>query len=368
MRVLMINYEFPPLGGGTGIANKYLLKELKNKKNLKVDVLTSSIDKYEKESFSKNIRIIKLDISKNGQNIHHQTSINLISFFVKSIVFTLKNRQKYDLIHAFSGLPGGVTALFSGKSYIVSLRGTEVPGYEARLNWLSQIIKPLIKLSWKKAKIVDANSQYLKKLALKVLPGLKIKVIPNGVDVKKFYPAKKMPDKPIILCNARLGKRKGVEYLIQAMPKVLSKIPKAKLVLVGEGEEKAKLKRLAKELNIAEKISFLGGIEHKKLPVIYRKSSLFVLPSLSESLSNSLLEALASGLPVVVSKVGGNPELVGKKNGVLVPSANSKALVIAIVRLLKDKKLRQEMGETSRKMAVQYSWKQAAAKYCKLYF
>jgi len=367
MKILFLNYEYPPLGGGTGIANYYLLKEFSKTKNLQLDVLTSSVNKYKKERFSKNIRIFRLNVGKRNKNLHHQTAFDLINYFIQSTVFALKNRNQYDLIHAFSGLPGGITAYLSSKPYIISLRGTEVPGYEDRFGWVSRLIKPLIMQSWRKAKFVDANSQYLKKLALKTNPDLNIKVVYNGVDTKSFYPAKKNTKDSVILCNSRLGKRKGVEYLVKAIPMVLNKIPRARLVLIGEGAEKEKLIKLVKELNISKKVRFLGKLEHNRLPDIYRKSGFFVLPSLSESLSNSLLEALASGLPIVATKVGGNPELVGKINGVLVPLGEVQSLAKAIIKLLRNKNLSKKMGQNSRLIAEKYSWGKTAAMYFRLY-
>jgi len=366
MRVLMINYEYPPLGGGTGIANKYLLEKFKKKKNLSLDVLTSSAGKHEEERFSKSIKVVKLNIDKKNQNIHHQTGCNLISFFIKSTVFALINRRKYDLVHAFSGLPGGATALLTGKPYIISLRGTDVAGYEERFSGLVRLIKPLIKLTWKKASMVDTNSQFLKNLVLKILPDLKIEVIPNGVDLKKFYPTKKLAKQSIILCNARFGKRKGIEYLIKAMPAVLKAEPEAKLWLVGDGIEKEKLEELSARLDLAEKIQFLGRVEHNKLPKIYRQANLFVLPSLSESFSNSLLEALACGLPIAATNIGGNPELVNK-NGILVPPKDVNSLSKAIIKLLKNKKISQKMGKDSWLIANKYSWSKTAKMYVGLY-
>jgi len=365
MKILFLNYEFPPLGGGTGIANEYLLKEFAKRKNLYVDVVTSSVDKYKEKRLAKNIRVFYLNIGKKNKNIHHQKSWDFIKYFIQSSLWVIKNRENYDLIHAFSGLPGGITALLSGKPYIISLRGTEVPGYERRFSWLIRLIKPLIKLSLRKAKAVDANSQYLKNLALKTAPDLKIAVIPNGVDSKIFYPAKKLPNKPVILCNSRLGKRKGVEYLIRAMPLVLKSLSGVRLILAGEGVEKENLKRLANELKLDKQVKFLGQVEHKQLPEIYRKASVFVLPSLSESLSNSLLEALACGLPVVVTKVGGNQELISKKNGILVTPARINPLAKSIIKLLIDKKLSKEMGQKSRLIAKKHSWGKTARMYYK---
>ena len=351
----MINYEYPPLGGGTAIANEYLLKQFKTK-NIAVDLLTSSTGKPITERFSPRINLIRLGIGKNKQNFHHQSYWDLFRFFWQSTIWVWQHRREYDLIHAFSGLPGGLTAWLSGRPYIISFRGADEPGYEPRHDLLLRLIKPLLNLAYCRARSLDANSQFLKRLVLTSFPGLKIKVINNGVDVKKFYPAKKPIDQPMILCTSRLGQRKGVEYLIQAM----ALVPKAKLLLVGSGALELKLKQLVKKLHLSSRVKLLGMVEHGRLGPIYRRARLFVLPSLSESQSNSLLEALASGLPVVATNIGGNPELVNSQNGILIPAANSRALAEAIIQALNQPWPKISLGQ-------QFSWAKTAQEYYSIF-
>ncbi len=337
------------------MANYYLLKEFSKYKDLKLDLLTSAPDRYCEQKLNSNIRIIRFNIGKNKQNLHHQSYADLLRFFWQSTRWTWKHRQDYDLIHAFSGLPGSITAWLSGKPYLVSFRGADEPGYEPRHEFFWTIIKPLMYFIYRRARALDANSRYLKKLVLKSFPDLKIKIINNGIDTRRFFPAKKPVAKPIILCTSRLAARKGVEYLIQAM--VL--VPRAKLQLAGTGRLEPKLKHLVKQLRLSQRVKFLGMIPHDRLPVIYRRSKLFVLPSLSESQSNSLLEALASGLPAVATNIGGNPELIDATNGLLVPPADSLALAQAIIKLLTFK-LKPKLNQV-------YSWEKAAKEYYQLY-
>lgn len=355
MKLLLINYEYPPLGGGTAIANEYLVKEFKRIPDLTMDVLTSSAGNFKQEHLASNIRLIRLNIGKNKQNLHHQSYADLLRFFWQSTKWTRKYRQDYDLIHAFSGLPGSITAWLSGRPYLVSFRGADEPDYEPRHEFFWTIIKPLMYFIYRRARALDANSQFLKKLVRRSFPSLKIKVINNGIDTGRFYPAKKPVTKPIILCTSRFGQRKGVEYLIQA----LAMIPEAKLILVGAGTLEPKLKQLVKQLHLAKRVKFLGMVNHSHLASIYRRAKLFCLPSLSESQSNSLLEALASGLPVVATDIGGNQEVVNQANGLLVPPADSRALAQAIIKLL-NVRLKPRLNQI-------YSWEESAKKYWKLY-
>ena len=356
MKVLLINYEYPPLGGGTGIANQYLVKKFKKLPNLTLDVLTSSVGSFQNRRLPPNTRLVRLNIGKNLHNLHHQSYLNLLRFFWHSTWWTLKHKKDYDLIHAFSGLPGGITAWLSGLPYLVSFRGAEEPGYEPRHDLLLKLIKPLLKVVYSRARSLDANSQYLKQLVLKSFPGLKIKVINNGVDRAKFYPPKNPVTQPIILCTSRFGARKGVEYLIQA----LALVPKAKLLLVGTGKLESKMKQLVRKLHLSSRVEWLGVVPHDRLGPIYRRAKIFVLPSLSESQSNSLLEALASGLPVVATNIGGNPELINSQNGILVPPADSQALAEAIIQALNRRWQKISLGQ-------KFSWKHSAKEYWRLY-
>ena len=103
-----------------------------------------------------------------------------MKYLIKSTWWVNKHKHEYDLLHVFGGLPGAITAFLTGRPYIVSLRGSDQPGYEPRFDkWLNWF-KPMLAVIYQKAKFVDANSLFLKKLTLKSFPKLKIKVIKNG--------------------------------------------------------------------------------------------------------------------------------------------------------------------------------------------
>ncbi|AKM79395.1 MAG: Glycosyltransferase [Candidatus Beckwithbacteria bacterium GW2011_GWB1_47_15] len=360
MRLLLITYELPPLGGGTAVACQNLLQEFAKEKNLKIDVVTASPDQDKKETLAKNIIVHRLSVGKRGRNLHHQSGLNLLRFLIRSYLWAWPHRRNYDLVHAFGGLPAGLTAWALGRQYLISLRGGEEPGYETRYDFWLKLAKPFLSLVYRRAKSLDANSRYLKRLVLKSFPGLPIKVIRNGVDQSRFYPAKKLPTKPVILSTSRLGQRKGVEDLIAAMPKVLAAVPDARLVLIGGGQLEGKIRQLVKKLKLTRAVKSFGPVEHKNLPSLYRRAKIFVLPSLTESQSNSLLEAQASGLPVVVTRVGGNPETVNQDNGILVPVGDSKALAEAIVKALNRPRLNLLLQN-------KYSWEKTANEYLKIY-
>ncbi|MCD6226142.1 glycosyltransferase family 4 protein [bacterium] len=368
-RILMLNYEFPPLGGGAANANYYLLKEFARFKELKVDLITSSTERFKKQKFSPNITIYFLDIGKRRKNLHYQTNKDLIIYSIKSYLLARKllKKNSYDMIHAWFGIPCGFVAMLLKKPYIVSLRGSDVPFYNPRFYWLDKIIfKHLSKIIWKKSKAVIANSQGLKKLAQKTAPYQKIKVIYNGIDTNEFKPTKNktMSKKLKILCVARLIERKGIKYLLKALGSLKKK--DFILTIIGDGEEKRTLVQLTKELRIDKKVKFLGPVPHSKIARHYQKNDLFILPSLNEGMSNTVLEAMACGLPIITTKVGGAKELI-KDNGFIIKPKSVLALVDTIKKYLANPKLLATHGKNSQKKAKQMTWNKAAKSYLKIY-
>ena len=369
MRILMLNYEFPPLGGGASNANFYLLKELAKKKDLKIDLITSSVDKFKKEKFSSNINIYYLDIGKNNQNPHFQTNKELLVYSLKSYFFARKllKKNNYNLVHAWFGIPCGFIATLLGKPYIVSLRGSDVPFYNSRFKNLDKyFFRYLSKLIWKKAKTVIANSQGLKELAQKTAPNQEIQVIHNGVDTNefKFSKTKEKSRNLRILCVARLIRRKGIDYLIKALGKL--KNQGFILTIIGDGKERESLVSLAKKLKIDSKVKFLGPVPHPEIIKYYQQNDIFILPSLNEGMSNTVLEAMACGLPIIATNVGGSRELV-KDNGFIVKPKSILEIKNAIENYLNKHSLLLEQGKISIEIAEKMSWQDVTKQYLEIY-
>ena len=194
-------------------------------------------------------------------------------------------------------------------------------------------------------------------------------VIYSGVDIRRFRKVAKQrtekrkelgtpPDSLVIGYVGWLIPIKGVTYLVSAMARAAEQHPKSLLVLVGKGddkgEEEVKLKKQVESLGLADKVLFLGW--RADVEEIMGCFDILVLPSLNEGMGRVLVEAMAAGLPIVASSVGGIPDLVKDgKNGLLVPPADASALAKTISDLLSDKEKRNRMGEAGKKMCRQYS-------------
>jgi glycosyltransferase involved in cell wall biosynthesis len=226
----------------------------------------------------------------------------------------------------------------------VSLRGSDVPGFNVRFSFQYIFLKPIIRGVWKNAKKVVANSEGLKNLARKTLD-IPIDIIYNGVDIKEFTPQYNENEKLNILCVSRLIGRKGIEYLIEGIKNL-----DVELTIVGEGIEEEKLKRLCREIGVQDRVHFKGYVPHDKIKGCYAKADIYVQPSLNEGMSNTVLEAMASGLPIITTDTGGTKELI-KKNGIVVPMKDSEAIKRAVSRYVQKRELVKKHGRTSRKIA-----------------
>jgi glycosyltransferase involved in cell wall biosynthesis len=274
--------------------------------------------------------------------------------------------KEYDLCHAFFGIPCGAIAYqFRNKiPYIVSLRGSDVPGFNKRFSLQYVFLTPTIKKIWRTARAVVANSEGLKELALNSSPDQEIDIIYNGIDISEFEPCFEIHDVLKVLCVSRLIERKGIRFLIEAIG--MLKDDKIELVLVGEGNQEEELKQLAKDLGVADGVEFRGYVDHDSISDIYKNSDVFVLPSLNEGMSNALLEAMASGLPVIVTDTGGTSELIDR-NGIVVPKGDSNAIAQAVCELMDDPEVRRRMGMKSREIAARTGWGVVGDGYIKVY-
>lgn len=380
MKILFLNYEYPPLGGGAANATECLLREYADMLDTEVHLVTSAIGgEYVREEIGEHVIVHRIPIGKNPEDLHHQSRGNLLAYTVKGYFFArklIREERDFDLVHAFFTVPCGAMAyllrLEFRLPYIVSLRGADVPGYSERFTIIYAFVRPLVRMIWKSAAAVVSNSRGLMELAKETRPKQDIPVIPNGVDIEQFSPGKEVSEDTIIriLVVSRLTPRKGIRFLIRSMKMLHETHPKQKieLLVAGGGDEEAALKALVESEGVSDRIRFLGRVPHDELPQVYRQADIFCLPSLNEGMSNTVLEAIASGLPIVATVTGGTDELVTDgENGYFVEMESPEDLAEKLGELVADPALRTRMGVASRTRAEQMSWHAVAERYAKLY-
>lgn len=286
-------------------------------------------------------------------------------------------RRRFDLVHAHWIVPNGVVAAAArGKTPLaIGLHGSDVflaerPGVRSLARW-----------SLSRARLLTGCSpELVDRVRALGFPAERSRVIPYGVDVTAFSPA---PDRrriwrerlgvpegaPLLLGVGRMATKKGFQGLIEILPALLGDHPDLHVVLAGGGDRLEEFKAAASAWE--GRVHFPGAVLRDTLPDLYRAADVFVLPAVHDSrgnvdgLPNVILEAMASGLPVVASGISGIPLAVGEgRTGLLVPEKDAGALLAALRRLLADPGAARSMGEGGRRRAeAELTWDAVAARY-----
>ncbi len=272
---------------------------------------------------------------------------------VRSII----KKIKPDVIHCHAAFSSGVFGAFSGfHPLVITPWGSDV----LLLPKESKVIKFLIKYSLKKADMLTCDGENTKSAMIDLgVKSEKIKIIYFGIDTKKNNPDKRNEElrrklnisNSLSVISLRTFKPiYNIETLIKAVPLVLREMPDAKFILVGGGEQEQYLKELAKSLGVSDSIIFTGMISADEIPKYLASSDVYVSTSLSDSgLAASTGEAMACGLPVVVTDTGCNSEWVTDgKNGFVIPVKEPNLLAKKIIYLLKNKDAIKKFGDNSR--------------------
>ena len=371
MRLLLVNYEYPPLGGGAGNATAHLAKELA-RLGIDVIVLTSAFRGLRRAEQSDGFSILRVPVIR--RRMDRCTPLEMLTFLASAVgvALGLARRWRPDAVITFFGIPSGPVGLalklVYGIPYLVSLRGGDVPGFQPYdLSLYHTLTRPVIHWVWRQACGVVANSSGLGTLAQSSAPDVRVEVIPNGVDAGHFCPGLNPPlpgRATRLLFVARLVYQKGLDVLLQAM----AQTPNVALEVIGDGEARVELEKLAVSLGLSQRIHFDGWRSRPELPDCYRAADVFVLPSRHEGMPNAILEAMACGLPVIATRISGNEELVRDgETGLLIPPDEPIALAAALSALAADDQLRRHMGRAGRALVEsRYTWRRAAEAYLDL--
>lgn len=305
--------------------------------------------KYDKEApFSENVSF--------GKGLHR------IKRLIKSF--------NPDIVHCHYATSYGLLGALSGfHPLIISVWGSDVFTFPRK----SPAHKILLRHNLNKADLILSASKVMAEESHKYT-SKPVKVIPFGIDTAYFKPVaiKNLFEGSIVIGTVKqLEVEYGIEYLIYAFKLLKDKQKELplKLLVVGSGSQTQKLKQLVQDLGIYKDTRFTGFIPPSDVVQYHNMMSVSVFPSLQESFGVSVLEASACGKPVVVSNVGGLPEVVENSvTGIVVPLANPQQLADAIEKLVTDEKLRNEMGANGRKRVEQlFNWEDNVKQMCDTY-
>jgi glycosyltransferase involved in cell wall biosynthesis len=374
VRVLLINYEYPPVGAGAATAAQAIARSLVASRN-PTTVLTAGYGNLLGTQTEEGVQVVRLPSRRRHRE--SATIYEMISFMRLSLgaIRRIVRAEQIEGMIAFFSFPSGPAAWWAhrdaGVPYLVSLRGGDVPGAESGLSAVHWLLAPSRRCILRAARAVTANSPGLKAMSERVDPP-KVHLVPNGVDTQYFIPraADGNKDGPFrLLFVGRFQAQKNLFWLLDQLANLRRTSSRPfNLDLVGDGPERTGLSARIQELGLGEAVHFHGWVERGALRGHYQSADLIINPSHYEGMPNVLLEAMACGRPVLASRVPGNETVVvDQVTGWLYAPNDSRDFADRLSTLMARDDLTTALGQSARKYAVQwYSWDRCAQSYLDL--
>jgi len=373
LAVCMITSLFYPIiGGAERQAQQLAARLIRN--GVEVCILTRRYKRLKAYEEIDNIPVHR--ILTIGKGLLASLTYTLFCLF-----WLFKNGQNYRILHChllYSPTTiGALAKILWGKQLLVKVAGS---GKYGGISGVEQLpFQRIRRIFFNQVDVfVIVNEEAKSELRRWGVENAKLRKIPNGVDTDEFKPVVAeskialrrklgLPLERSVIFTGRLDPAKGLDTLLYAWQKMVVITLDTRLLILGEGQERPHLIELADQLGIQDHVSFLGRKENVR--EYLQAADVFVLPSISEGQSNSLLEAMATGLAVVATDVGGNKEvIVTGENGVLVEQGNPEQLAKALLGLLQDGDLATRLGENARKtIEEKYSIERMVQQYLRLY-
>lgn len=374
MKILIINYECPPLGGGGGVACYQIAQELA--KTYQVDYLTTGYKGLPRTEKKDGINIYRV-LASGRKDLSTATLLSLISFFPMCLSkgIHLCSKNNYDVINAHFVIPSGLPAVFLAKIFrkplVISVLGGDI--YDPSKKW-SPHQHPSLRLliSWllRQANQIVAESSNIKENTIRYYNySGQIETIPLGFIQPQFRKVTRknlgLPEDQVILISVgRLVRRKGYEYAIRAVSVLVRQGRQVKYLIIGDGPEEMALRDLVRELDIDENVIFMGYLSEEAKFQYLTQSDIFLLSSLHEGFGICLLEAMYCGLPIVATDNGGQTDfLTNGRNVFFTHPEDDKSLAEEVTKLINNDQLRHQMADNNKKDIQKYFIGNVAQKY-----
>lgn len=364
MRILVLNYEFPPVGGGGGRASADLSRGLAAAGH-DLRVVTTRVPGLPAREGRDGYLVYRL---WTGRKSRFQASFAVMASYVFCGFFPGMRhalRWKPDLIHAHFGVPTGALAYavsrLTGTPYVLTAHLGDVPGGvpEKTELWF-RFVDPLTPPIWRRACRVVAVSEHTRRLvdARYQVPS---EVIPNGIELEALDP-RPAHDPPRLIFAGRFQPQKNLPFLLRALDQIRD-LP-WHLNMVGDGPDRELLKRRVAELGLGDRIQFNGWVASEEVQRYLRASDLLVMPSIAEGLPVVAVQALAHGVAVAASEAGGLAEVVNNGvNGIRCPVGDLDCYVTALRTCLEDRSRLTAMKAASLKEAERYDIRRVTREY-----
>jgi len=371
-KILIFSIAYSPLWGGAEIAVKEITDRLAL--DFEFDMVTSALEK----GLPKREKIGSINVYRIGGG-------KLLFPFLAFLKARKLNKERnYNIIWSIMANRAGFAALFfklfstSNKSentpvkFLLTLQeGDELNYPKKRVGIFWVFIAPFFNMIFKKADFIQAISSFLVEWGVSIRKNHEsVAVVPNGVDLDKFkvdlFNKREIRksfnlklDDNVIVTTGRLAPKNGVTDLVEAIHLFISEynMP-VKLLILGEGEERTKIEALVKKYKLERQVFLLGFFPQDKIYDYLYASDIFIRPSLSEGLGNSFLEAMAAGLPIIGTPVGGIPDfLKDGVTGLFCQPKDPESIADSIYKLISDSKLKQKIAQNGQSLVFEnYGW------------
>lgn len=313
MNILVLNYEYPPIGGGGAAVTKELCNKISEHGN-QVDVVTMGFKELPSIEKKDNVTVHRVKCWRTKQRVCHPWE--QLSYCIRAYKYIVKELEitKYDFIHCHFIIPTGLVALFLKKKYgiryILTAHGSDVIGHNNdRFSLLYKVITPGWKKIVRNASIITAPSQYLVNKIHQTVSDVEVELVPNGINVSDYYYSEK---KKSLITLTRLQKSKGVQDLINACAEL--DLNGWEINILGDGPYRGELEKIVREKNMAEKVRFRGHVEGDERMKYLSQAGGFFSGSRFEAFSLSVLEASLCGCNIIATNIEPHVLLVGEEH------------------------------------------------------
>ena len=365
MKILTLNHEFPPVGGGASPVSFELCRQLVRLGH-QVDVVTMGFGDLPGREVVDGVTVYRTPALRKQADICHTHEMATYLPGALPRALGLARRNRYDIIHCHFLIPGGPLAYLvsrcCGIPFVVTCHGSDVPGYNPeRFGQDHKLIAPAWHYLVHHAGMLISPSESLKNLILSHSQRARVRVVPNGIDVPEYHQVSK--GRSILMCS-RILARKGFQYALEAIKSM--DIEGWQVNVIGEGPFLAELKRIAEGSRVP--VKFWGWLDRadRRFVELYESSSIFVFTSEAENFPTVLLEAMAAGTAIITSTAGGCPEVVGDA-ALLVEPRDSTAIREKLIELVNSENLRNKLSAAAQKRVEKFAWPNVARKYLDCY-
>lgn len=374
--LLMVNYEYPPLGGGGGVFTRHLAEELA--RELAVTVLTTHSRGMPRDERRNGIRIVRMPV------VHPRAQAtaslgSLLAFFPVSLRRGLRllGEDRFDLVHSLFAVPSACSGYLIARRgrlpHVLSLLGGDV--YDPT-KWLSPHRTPLlfhtVKALMTHSDRVVAMSNEIRSRAIN-LYGIdrEIDLVPHGIPIPSYTPCSRSvfgfaEEDVVLLTIGRLISRKGLRNLLQVVARLDA--PNVKLAIIGDGPLRETLGDAVRAAGIGDRVRLFGYLSDEAKWQLLRFADVYVSTAVHEGFGIVFLEAMEAGLPIVTYDEGGQVDFLEEGiTAFLVPLGNTEAFTDSLRRLIRDPALRRRMGEQGKRAVVEYHIDRCAARFRRIY-